>query len=405
MRGSAEEAALAAEMAPVEEPTFYDQAAREVFARLRREDPVHWYAPLDLWLITKYDDTRRLGADPGTFSSEQGLSLNDLRLGGVLRSFFGELISTTDPPGHRELRRVIASSFVAPRVKELAEIRRLARRLVSAIRPGQPVEFVSEVTAVFPLQVIALVLGLPPEDAPRLRFWSDEMVKSADVRTAEGLDRARANAGPLHDYFNEWIARNIGQQGQQLIRRLFRAQHDGDDVATYETVHMFLGIVLVAGNETTRNFLAGSVNAYAEHPGQLALVAAGPVPRAVEECLRWVTPVRSKVRTVVKPASLRARQLTPGQRVLLLFMSGNRDEEIWESPEVFDVARERASCHLAFGFGEHGCLGSALARLEGRVLFEELSRAFRGWQVVAPPVRHSSEVHNSFDELVVSFTT
>jgi len=400
-----------ADLVRVEDPRFYDTDAHAVFARLRSEDPVHRYEPLDTWVVSRYADIRHVGSHPDVFSSARGISLNDARFGGsVTTTFFGgpkaELLSAIDPPRHRQQRRQVAAHFTAPRARDMEPtIRELARRLVDGITPDVQVPFVSQVGAVLPLQVIALLMGLPPEDSDRLKAWSDEMVKMADVRDLAGLDSARHNAAPMQTYLDEWIVRHLGQGGDELISSLVGAMSDGSGSLTYENMHMFLSLILVAGNETTRNFLSGSVYTYAQHPEQLAILAADEAlaASAGEECLRWVTPVRSKMRTVVQPTTLGGKDLEPGQRVLLMYMSANRDEEVWERADVFDITRPRRSTHVAFGFGEHACLGAALARLEGRVLMEELIRRFSTWELAGEPVRHPSELHNSLDELPVVF--
>lgn len=395
----------------IEDAQFYDSDAHEIFARLRRENPVHWYQPLDTWVVTRYADIRLVGSHPEVFSSAQGISLNDARFGGkVTTTFFGgpkaELLSAIDPPRHREQRRIVAAHFTAPRARDMKPtIRELARRLVDEITPEVSVPFVSQVAAVLPLQVIALLMGLPPEDSARLKAWTDEMVKMADVRDAAGLEDARRNAAPMQSYLDEWIVRHLGEEGTELIPCLVDSLSDGSDTLTYENMHMFLSLILVAGNQTTRNFISGSVLTYAQFPDQLEILSKhGELAAAAgEECLRWVTPVRSKMRTIVRSTTLGEQALEPGQRVLLMYMSANRDEQIWERADLFDIKRPRRSTHLAFGFGEHACLGAALARLEGQVLMEELTRRFSTWELAGEPIRHPSELHNSLDELPVVF--
>jgi cytochrome P450 len=169
---------------------------------------------------------------------------------------------------------------------------------------------------------------------------------------------------------------------------------------------MFLRSILVAGNETTRDFLSGSIFAYAEHPEQRAKLCADPsvIAGAGEECLRWVTPVRGFIRTAHQDTEIRGQTIKEGQHVHMMWMAANRDEEIWENAAAFDVSRNPDPMHVAFGFGEHACVGAALARLEGRVFFEELVCRFRHWELAGDAVRPYSVLHNSFEELAVVFT-
>jgi cytochrome P450 len=391
----------------IEDPDFYVDPF-PVFQRLRREAPVFYYEPLDTWVLTKYDDIRHVGRSPEVFSSTAGILLNDIRHDRVISSFFGkdaELISTTDPPRHRELRRSIGPSFSPRSLKALeAPVRSFCRELIDAIVPGEPLEFVGRIGAVLPLKTIALLIGIPSDDVGQLRFWSDEMLKMGAALDRHHLALAAANTEGMRPFFDEWMVRMVGKDTGELIPTMLKAVQSGEDIS-YDNLHMFLRSVLVAGNETTRDFLSGSIHAYAGHPDQRDRVAAEPalIADAGEECLRWVTPVRGFIRTAAHTTELRGQRIEEGQHVHLMWMAANRDEDQWTNAATFDVSRRPDPMHLAFGFGEHACIGAALARLEGRVFFEELLARYPHWELAGAPVRPHSVLHNSFEELPVVF--
>jgi cytochrome P450 len=397
-----------AELVRIEEPEFYSDDPFPIFARMRAEQPVFWYEPLQTWVLTKYEDIRYVGKTPEIFSSVDGILLNDIRYGGVTNSFFGEkaeLVSTTDPPRHRELRRVVAPSFTARQVRRWEDsFREYARELIESIVPGEPFDFVHAIGAVLPLKAIALVLGIPGDNLAELKYWSDEVLKMGAALDAEGLATAAANTDDMRKYLDEWMVRKLGDQSNELIPTMLNAKLAGESLG-YDNLHMFLRAVLVAGNETTRDYLAGSLFAYAQYPGQRARLVADPslAVQAGEECLRWTTPVRGMIRTVTQDTEIRGQAIKAGQHVHLMWMAANRDEDVWQRADSFDIGRSPDPMHLAFGFGEHLCIGKAVARLEGQVFFSELVQKYSRWEICGEPKRPNSVLHNSFEELPVTF--
>ena len=392
----------------IEDPDFYSDDPFPIFARMRREAPVFWYEPLETWVLTKYEDIRYVGRTPDIFSSRDGILLNDIRHKGTSNSFFGEdaeLISTTDPPRHRELRRYLAPSFTPSSIKQLeGTVREYCRELIGTIVPGEPIKFVEQIGAVLPLQVIALLMGLPGDNIAELKYWSDEMLKMGAALDREGLAQAAANTDPMRHYLDEWMVRKLGDDSKQMIPTMLAAKLAGENLG-YDNLHMFLRSVLVAGNETTRDYISGSIWSYARWPEQRERLVADPslAGNAGEECLRWVTPVRGFIRTMTEDTEIRGQSMKAGQHVQMMWMAANRDEEIWERADEFDITRKPEPNHLAFGFGEHACIGAAVARLEGRVFFEELVARFPRWELAGEPVRPHSVLHNSFEELPVVF--
>jgi cytochrome P450 len=393
----------------IEDPEFYADDPFPIFERMRREAPVFWYAPLDTWVLTKYDDIRHVGKSPAIFSNTDGILLNDIRHRGVIQTFFGkdaELISTTDPPRHRELRRYLSPSFTPGSIKQMeGSIRDICRELIDTIVPGQSLDFVNQIGAILPLKAIALLMGIPGDNLADLKYWSDEMIKMGAALDQQGLLACASNTEGMRAYLDEWMVRSLGRTDSQLIPALVAQRLSGESLS-YDNMHMFLRSVLVAGNETTRDFLSGSIWSYAQHPAQRAKLAADPTmgASAGEECLRWVTPVRGFIRTAAQDTELRGQRIRKGQHVHMMWMAANRDEEIWEDAGSFEISRKPEPMHLAFGFGEHACVGAALARLEGRVFFEELMQRYPNWDLAGDPLRPHSVLHNSFEELPVVFS-
>jgi cytochrome P450 len=391
----------------IEEPEFYAAEPFELFARMRQEAPVFWYEPLETWVLTKYMDVRYVGRNPGLFTSTHGILLNDIKHDMVVDKFFmegAELLSIIDPPRHLELRRCLAPSFTPPAIQRLEErIRGACRALLDTIVPGEPLPFVHQIAAVLPLQAIAMFMGLPDDNIAQLKYWTDERLKVGAALDKEGVLQAAANALDLEAYLDEWVVRHLGNEGHQLIPTLVRSKLKTG--LTYENLHMFLSFAITAGNETTRDFLAASIFTYAHHPDQRRRLVEDPsmAADAVEECLRWVTPVRGFIRTVTQDLELRGQRLRPGEHVYMLWMASNRDEEIWDRADEFDIGRGHTPIHQAFGFGEHSCIGAPLARLEGRIFFEELVQRYSHWEIAGEPERPYSILHNSFEELPVVF--
>jgi cytochrome P450 len=397
-----------AELVRIEDPGFYADDPFPVLARMRAEAPVFWYEPLQTWVLSRYEDVRYAGRTPGIFSNADGILLNDIRYNAISKRFYdekAEFLGTSDPPRHRELRRYIGPSFTPQAIRDLeADMRRFSRELIDTIVPGEPILFVERIASVLPVKVIAVLFGVPADDFVQLRYWSDEMLKMGAALDEGGLLAAAANAKTMYAYFNEWLVRHLGSQGSGLLPALLRANQAGEQLS-YENLHMFLSMSLTAGNETTRDFITGSIYTYARYPEQRAKLVADPslIEGAVEECLRWVTPVRGFIRTLLQDTEIRGQKVERGQHVQLLWMSANRDEDVWENADVFDVTRKPNPMHLAFGFGEHGWVGAAVARLEGRVFFEELLRRYPRWELAGEPTRPHSVLHNSFEELPVVF--
>jgi cytochrome P450 len=275
---------------------------------------------------------------------------------------------------------------------------------VDALHPGEPVDFVEQVAVPLPLLVIAEMLGVPAADRARFKRWSDAMIAAADLGVAASI----ASVQELFGYFLEALAARRRAPRDDLVSALALAEVEGERLADDELL-MFCMTLLVAGNETTRNLIAGGARALIDFPAQRRRLVADRtlLPAAVAEMLRWVTPVRAFARTATADTAIRGQRIAAGDYVVLLYASANRDETVW-GPEAdrFDVGRAPEAGHLAFGIGAHSCLGANLAVLEAEVLFDELLRRFPDIELATDeplPVRPSNFIVG-LEHMPVRFT-
>ncbi|MEZ5239150.1 MAG: cytochrome P450 [Microthrixaceae bacterium] len=354
------------------------------YARLRAEAPVVWHEDPGIWLVSRYDDVLAVNRDTQRFSST----------GGVIPIEIGidypspPTMMHTDPPEHTRLRRAVARGFRPSRIAALeARIADHVSALVEAIPTGEPFDAVDALAAPLPITVICELLDLPSADWASLRRASDAVIPGAGDFSDE--ERAELNARL------EELLRQTASSGGGLAADLREAGMDAEE--TYILVNQ----VLVAGNETTRNLLAGGLVAFSEAPSQWTRVVEddGVVPAAVEEMLRFTTPVVSFMRTATCEVTLGGEQLRAGDPVLMLWASANRDEsEFGPDADSFVVDRH-PNHHLAFGFGAHFCVGAALARLEARLVLEALRQRFSTIEAAGSPVRSPSTVIAGYERV------
>jgi cytochrome P450 len=381
---------VSAAASKVADPDFWPDNPYPHLARLRETEPLAWgESPTGtgFWAVTKHADVVRMSRDPQAFCSSRGVLLMDMDR--ELPEIPGALLYY-DPPEHATYRRIVNPGFSTGRTKQLeADIRERARKLLDRIVPGEPIDIVHDITVPFPLLVIADLLGVDGEDWPKFYDWSDAAIAAASGMTP---DSERAMVA-MAQYFLELVARRRTDPHDDLVSMLCQIEVDGRRLDDAELM-MFYGQLLVAGNETTRNLLSSGLIALAEHPDQLRLLRDEPsrIPVAVEELLRWTTPVISFTRVATHDVEVRGQQIREGDPVLLLYTSANRDAEVFgETGEQLDVTRD-PNHHVSFGFGEHFCLGAALARLEGRVFLEELCARFAELELADAPERLASGV-------------
>ena len=369
-----------------------------VLRRLRAESPVHRTGD-GMLAVSRYEDVRDVSRDPERFVSGRGVLINDpLRdpEGSGLGAFS---ILHLDPPLHGAYRSVVNRAFTPRSIRPLEDrIRRVVRAALDAVPDDRPVDLVEELAAPIPIAVIADLLGVDGADRGRLRRWSDAVIESPDV----GGDEQAALVGELVGYLLDHVAAPAGEDDGLL--GLLRTTPVGDRLLDRHEVMGFCMTLLVAGNETTRTLLSGGAEALARHPDQRAVLAGDPslLPGAVEEVLRWVTPIQAFGRTAAVDTELAGVAVPAGAFVVLLYASANRDEAVFgPTAGTFDVTRATSPPQLAFGFGEHVCLGSSLARLEARVFFEELLGRYPDWRLAGEPTYTRSTLVNGARSLPV----
>jgi cytochrome P450 len=360
----------------LDDPAFWASDVEPALARLRAEAPVHWYEPGKFWALTRHADVLAVSKDPATFCSGQGVLMAD-RDRAVAAA---DSILYVDPPVHGRYRKLVSAGFTARKVAALeAQVRRITVELLDAVDAGEEVDLVDTVAAPLPLLVIAELVGVPASDRGQFRVWSDAVMEAASHITDENALLALE----LMEYFTQALNERADQPGDDLLSVLVNAEVDGDRLSLNEQLGFCMSL-LVAGNETTRSAISGGLVALAEHPEQRDRLVREPslLTPAVEEILRWVTPIAAMARTATVDAAVGDQTIAAGDYVVMVYLSANRDEEVFGADAAaFDIARE-VNPHLTFGIGEHFCLGASLARLETRVLMEELLGRFPTYSIL-----------------------
>jgi cytochrome P450 len=371
----------------------------ELLAWLRAHDPVHRSAN-GMWLVSRYDDIREISRDPGRFTSRRGALVNDPLRALEPNDAAGSLLHL-DPPLHADYRRLLNREFTPRAVGRMeATVRRLVDEAFDRLPAGaDPVDLVEHVALPIPVAVIADLLGMGEQDMDDVRRWSDATIAVTDDQSEEVMTAVMEFVGFLDGH-----VRDRFEHPRDDLLSLLATSQVGDVPLTHAQVQLFCMTLMVAGNETTRSLISGGALALAEHPDQRAALAADPtrIPAAVEELLRWVTPIQAFCRTAVVDLELAGSQVAAGDYLVLLYASGNRDEAVFgPTADVLDVTRPATPAHVAFGFGEHLCLGASLARLEARVVLEQLLARHPGYELAGEPAYAPSTLSRSLTTLPV----
>jgi len=372
---------------PLIEDSFYAGDAFPQYARLRDEAPVAWNDTKGFWAVSRWDDVMAVSTDPETFCSGRGILV--MEIGASYDS--PPTMMHTDPPEHTVYRKLVQPGFAPGRMRALeADVRRRAKLLVDEIEAGRAVDFVETVAAPFPLYIISALLGIPDEDWQRFFEWSEAVIPGA---TDWPEEKRMALQADMHETLLTTTVARRADPRDDLISVLVQVEIEGRRLSDAELA-MFLVQLLVAGNETTRNLVSGGLVALAERPEAWERLRRDRtlVPTAVEEMLRWTTPVVSFMRTATRHAELGGQAIREGDAVLMLYASANRDErQFGPTADRFDIGRD-PNHHVAFGFGAHFCIGATLARIEARVLLEELLDRFETVEPAGNVTRSSSAV-------------
>jgi cholest-4-en-3-one 26-monooxygenase len=384
----------------------------DVWTRLRAEAPVAYFEPdgfEPFWAITKHADVLEIARQPLRFSSAQGISL---RPAGVVFPP-SEMVVMLDPPRHGPMRRVANPRFTPRAVRaQRADIDRISVQVLDAAAPSDAtgeLDFVKGIAAPFPLGVIAWILGVPSDDWELLFRWTNEVIGKDDPEyrrpgetPGQTIKRARRD---VHGYFRRLIAERRLEPRDDLVSELVGAEIEGSALSEEQLVS-YCELLVEAGNETTRNAISGALLAFDKHPAEWEKLREEPalLPDAVEEILRWVTPISHFTRTATEDFDLRGVTIRAGDQVALYFASANRDEEVFDDPFTFRVDR-RPNPHLAFGFGEHFCMGAHVARVELETIFGHLLTRLASFEVSGLVERLSSITNGSIKHLPIRYRT
>jgi cytochrome P450 len=364
-----------------------------LYAELRRDAPVCWVERPGggFWAVSTHSEVSSIGTDPAGFCSSRGILTDEI---GTTYDDPPTMMHT-DPPRHTRYRRLVQPGFKPSMVRLMeAGVTAKARALIDTIEAGRAVDIVPALSIPFPLQVICELLGVDGSQWPRFFEWSEAVIPGESERTE--AERAELQV-EMWGYLIGVAEERRAAPAEDLVSVLATVgsdEGDGADRLSEAELAMFLIQLLVAGNETTRNLISGGLAALAAHPGQWAALRADPglIPNAVEELLRWTTPVISFMRTATTDCTVRGQAVAADDPMLLLYASANRDEEVFGADaDQFRIDRH-PNPHLSFGFGPHFCLGAALARLEGRIVLGELLERFSSVTPAGPLQRTASPV-------------
>jgi cholest-4-en-3-one 26-monooxygenase len=383
---------------------YAERAPLEQLGRLRREDPVHWHPTgadeTGYWSITKHADVAFVSKNPGLFTSTEGTNVfdPDPEMMVILR----DIMINMDPPRHNEYRGVVNKRFLPRSVNRYAEFAcSTAREVVAAAVAKGRCDFVEDVAAILPMTLICELFGIPESERRYVYELANRLI-SADDPEVLGEETSDEVFAEVFVYATGLAAQKRENLGDDLASVLLSATVEGKplDDMMFGT---FVVMMIVAGNETTRTVTTNGMARLLDHPEQLQALRDDPslLPNAIEEMLRFEPAVHHFRRTATEDVEIRGRKISKGEKVVLWYGAANRDEEVFEDPERFDIRRANARDHVAFGIGQHFCLGAHLARLQLRTLFEELLASTTEIRQVAPLRRLRSNFVNGVKEMQV----
>jgi cholest-4-en-3-one 26-monooxygenase len=390
---------------------FTEGIPHEWFTWLRANAPVFHHDEPDgdgFWVVSRYDDIVTANRDAATFSSAQ-------ERGGVVsldtpaapiegQEMAGNMMLFMDPPAHTRYRKLVNRGFTPRMIAALeVHVRELTADIVEAAIAKGDCDFVVDVAAELPLEVIAELLGVPREDRFKLFDWSNRMIGSEDPEYRVSEEHLREAQVEMYMYAQALAEKRRADPQDDIVTTLLAAEVDGDTLSELD-FNLFFLLLSVAGNETTRNAIAHGMSAFLENPDQWDLLVSDPaahIDGAVEEILRWATPVLFFRRNCTRDTELGGQTIRAGEKISLWYISANRDEAVFDEPFRFDITRD-PNPHIAFGGGgPHFCLGAQLARLEIRVLFEELARRVPRLEALGGPDRLRSNFIGGIKHLPV----
>jgi cytochrome P450 len=366
----------------------------ESYDRLRKTAPVFWHPERPpgsgFWLLSRYEDIQYVSRHPEIFSSAKGFKATDEsyeRLGPDIDAAMRRIIIGIDPPEHTDLRRLLQPFFSLKAVKALEDETRVAvREILGRLESGLTVEAVKAISSELPIIVLCHVLGIADEDRPRVFDWTNRMVGVDDPDFNTTPEQAAAAFYEVFEFGRNAIELRRKNPKDDLLSVLANAKVEGRYLDRKQT-DGFAVLLVGAGNETSRNSITQSLYALAKFPDQRKALLENPKlwPTAVEELLRFSSPVIHMRRTATREAELSGQRIAPGEKVVMLYGAANRDPGVFEKPDALDLGRDNARKQMAFGHGIHLCLGAMFARMELRIMLEELLARFPEFELVSEP--------------------
>jgi cytochrome P450 len=391
---------------PAQPALFQNDTMWPIFERLRAEDPVHYTEEHEFgpyWSITKYNDIMAVDTNHQVFSSEGGITIAEQTAGeGPLPMFIA-----MDPPKHDAQRKTV-SPAVSPTNLSVMEplIRERAGMILDSLPIGEEFDWVDLVSKELTGMTLATLFGMPQEDRRKLIYWSDVVTAAPGQGLVDTIEQKMQIFVEYHAYFTElWNQRVNSDATGDLISMLAH----GEATRNMEPREYFGNVVLltVGGNDTTRNTISGSILALNQNPDQYKKLRENPslIPSMVSETIRWQTPLAHMRRRALQDIEVQGKQIKKGDKVVMWYVSGNRDDEVIERPNDYIIDRERPRTHISFGFGIHRCVGNRLAELQLKIIWEEILKRFPDIQVVAEPKRVYSTFVKGYETLPVIIPT
>lgn len=408
--------------AAIADPSMYSVpgAYHDLFAQLRKEDPVHWteiegFRPF--WTISKYNDILEIEKQGDKFINWPRLNLNSIADEERVRAGSGRgstvslrMLVNMDGAEHRAHRSITQSWFMPSNLRKLeSELASLAKEFVDRMDGfGGSCDFVKDVAVWYPLRVIMTILGVPREDDHRLLAWTKALLGSDDEEMSAGLRGVEARQAAIQEFFRYFGALSAARRKEpkdDLASVIANAKVEGQSISDFEAQSYYL-IISTAGHDTTSSSSAGGLLALLQHPAELAKLRANPdlLPSAIEEIIRWVSPVTHFFRTATEDYVLRGKQIKAGDSLMMCYPSANRDEEIFPDPYTFKIDRT-PNRHVAFGYGPHLCLGLNLARMELKALFKELLSRVDTIELAGDPAWIKATIVTGLKRLPIRYTT
>lgn len=399
---------------------FVDRVPHEWFDHLRANAPIYKHPEPDgpgFWVFTKHEDVGQLNRMWHEFSSEQsrggvvGVEELDAEAAEAQAEFneAGRMMLTMDPPDHTRYRKLVNRGFTPKAIRSLEDhLRDIAVKIIDraiAADDGQA-DFVTDIAAELPLEAIAEFLGVPSEDRHKIFDWSNRMIGSEDPEYMVGEEAVNEARVEMFMYAHALAEDRRANPRDDIVSTLIHSEVDGDRLSEMD-FNLFFLLLSVAGNETTRNAMSHGMAALLEHPEQYQMMVEDPdvIPTAIEEILRWASPVMYFRRNATKDLEYKGHQIREGDKISLWYISANRDEDVFDRPHTFDITRD-PNPHIAFGGGgPHFCLGANLARMEMKIIFEELTRRVPKVESLQSPDRLRSNFINGIKHLPVQLIT